>query len=306
MEAFDELLWNKESVDEGTMDEGTMDGEKDMGLDKVSEQSEEMIISSFYYNFNKKLIDTMSCRDLGKKIPGSGGMILKCGDLFNLMADLLLDYESRVKGLDGGCFQKYRLISPNLVVQLRGRFLDAKFAKMHPELFEKKPFGQYVPKDLSGDYKFTEVILKKNLLNQVRYMKLLNDMGDMSIKEKQARILQDIITKNKKELQENGEGLEIFLRKDDRKTLSKASRKTKVSLKTTEELDLSPAVERPESPKVSGSKKKKKKKKKKKTKKKSSFPKIENDLFYLNKKSRGRKITKELMKKYHNFFRKTL
>jgi hypothetical protein len=166
MEAFDELLWNKGSVDEGTMDEGTMDegtmdGEKDMGLDKVSEQSEEMIISSFYYNFNKKLIDTMSCRDLGKKIPGSGGMILKCGDLFNLMADLLLDYESRVKGLDGGCFQKYRLISPKLVVQLRGRFLDAKFAKMHPELFEKKPFGQYVPKDLSGDYKFTEVIFKK-------------------------------------------------------------------------------------------------------------------------------------------------
>ena len=135
-------------------------------------------------------------------------------------------------------------------------------------------------------------------------MKLLNDMGDMSIKEKQMRILQDIITKNKKELHEKGEGLEIFLRKDDRKTLSKASRKTKVSLKTTEELDLSPAVERPESPKVSGSKKKKKKKKK--TKKKSSFPKIENDLFYLNKKSRGRKITKELMKKYHNFFRKTL
>jgi len=25
MEAFDELLWNKGSVDEGTMDEGTMD-----------------------------------------------------------------------------------------------------------------------------------------------------------------------------------------------------------------------------------------------------------------------------------------
>ena len=65
--------------------------------------------------------------------------------------------------------------------------------------------------------------------------------------------------------------------------------------------DLSPPTERPDSPKASFRKKKQTKKKKPSFKHK--YPRVEGRKFYLNKKSRGKKITKEIIEKYPKLFK---
>ena len=216
-----------------SLPESIIESSEDLPLEEEEEEEEQSILSteqeiviSFYYNLNKKLIDAMKCRE--PRI----GMFLSCENFFDIMADLLLDYESRVKRLPDGCLHTYRLISPKIWIrrQLGYRFLYAKFARMHPELFEKKEFSKYTPKVFDNEDKyreFAELILSNEFITSLGLQKHRMKMKGLTIAEQNDKILQEIISTNLKKLHDQGEGIDIFyMDKDKKYKISRAQMET--------------------------------------------------------------------------------
>lgn len=206
-------------------------------------KKEEKIISSYYYNLNKRIFNFMGCN------AEKGQLLITCENLLRLMAELLLDYEPRVKALPGGHLTDNNLISPKLYKSLREPFLHCKMVKLYPHLYTKKRYGEYVLKEVADDElsEFLHVGEEDQLIHQMGLIALTRT-GMMKTKD----ILEKVVSDAKKKMNDEGKGLKLFFMKKESSKLSNTASKP------FEELD---------SPIYSGSKKKKKKKRKKKKKK---------------------------------------
>ena len=237
------------------LDEG--DDRDDLDVGGKYNKEEEQIISSYYYNLNKRIFNFMGCN--AKK----GQLLITCENLLGLMAELLLDYEPRVKALSGGHLTDNNLISAKLYKSLKEPFLHCKMVKLYPHLYTKKRYGEYVLKELDEDElpEFLHVGEKDELIHQMGLIALTRKMETKDILEK-------VVSDAKKKMNDKGEGLKMFFMKKESSSLNLGKNVSK----PFEELD---------SPIFSGLKKKnptkkkkkqtkKKKKKKKPTKKKKS------------------------------------
>jgi hypothetical protein len=230
------------------LDEG--DDLDDLDVGGKYNKEEEKIISSYYYNLNKRIFNFMGCN--AKK----GQLLITCENLLRLMAELLLDYEHRVRDLPGGHLTDNNLISPKLYKSLREPFLHCKMVKLYPHLYTKKRYGEYVLKEV-GDDELPELLRigeKDELIHQMGLIALTRKMKTKDILEK-------VVSDTKKKMNDKGEGLKLFFMKKESSKLSKTASKP------FEELD---------SPIYSGSNKKKKKKKKPTKKKKKPTKKKKN------------------------------
>jgi hypothetical protein len=224
-----------------------LDEEDDQGVGGKYNKEEEQIISSYYYNLNKQIFNFMGCN--AKK----GQLLITCENLLRLMAELLLDYEPRVKALPGGHLTDNNLISAKLYKSLKEPFLHCKMVKLYPHLYDKKRYGEFVLKEVDEDGDKLPKLLrmgeKDELIHPVTLVALARNMKTKDILEK---VVSDI----KKKMNDEGEGLKLFFMKKESSKLSKTESKP---------------FEKLESPVYSGSRKKKKKptkKKKKPTKRK--------------------------------------
>ena len=222
-----------------------LDEENDQGVGGKYNKEEEQLISSYYYNLNKQIFNFMGCN--AKK----GQLLITCENLLRLMAELLLDYEPRVKALPGGHLTDNNLISAKLYKSLKEPFLHCKMVKLYPHLYDKKRYGEYVLKEVGDDelHEFLHVGEEDQLIHQIGLFALTRKMETKDVLEK---VVSDI----KKKMNDEGEGLKLFFMKKE------SSKLGKTESKPFEEL---------ESPVYSGSRKKNKKptkKKKKPTKKK--------------------------------------
>jgi hypothetical protein len=217
----------------------------DLAMRDKYNKEEEKLIASYYYNLNKRIFNFMGCNK------ERGQLLITCENLLRLMAELLLEYEPRVKALPGGHFKDNNLISAKLYKNLKEPFLHCKMVRLYPDLFTKKKYGEYVLKEIDEDSEELPGLLRIGEKDE-----LIHRMGLIALakKMKPKDVLEKVVADAKKKMNDKGEGLKLFFMKKDSGKLSKTQSKP------FEDLD---------SPVYSGFKKKKRtRKKKKQTRKK--------------------------------------
>ena len=109
----------------------TMEKLKSIDPDKRCQELE--LVADFYFRLNTEIYTYMGCA--GRK------RMLTCDDLLDLMADLLIEFESRVEELTSGRMEYFDLVSKKLprkdLGKLNDLFVLKKFKQLHPELFKE-------------------------------------------------------------------------------------------------------------------------------------------------------------------------